>query len=124
MKGRAPFDVPPGPGAPPSSDPIALLNYALQRYPESVSLVNFAGSVLWTAPGDRGPSGHGGEQGPPPGPHAAVSLPPEVRENLDGPPEEQDAYLLIHIARAVVDEMDSPVERPLIVLPPGVRRPS
>lgn len=124
MKGRPPFDVPPGSTAPPSSDPIALLNYALLWHPESMSLVNFAGSVLWTALGDRGPSGHGGEQGPPPGPHAAVSLPPEVRENLDGPPEEWDAYLLIHIARAVVDEMDSPAERPLIVRPPGVGRPT
>lgn len=124
MKGRAIFATVPGEPNPPSTDPIALLNYALQRHPESVSLVNFAGSVkeksvrrAYAEVASDDPSVLEGL--------LLVEAPVVVCRDLeDNLPEEQDAYLLIHISRAVVDEMDSPVERPLIVLPPGVRRPS
>lgn len=125
MKGAAPFATIPGEPNPPSTDPIALLNYALQRHPGSVSLVNFARTVLWTSRGEDGPSGHGGSQGPAPGAYAAVSVPPDLRANLEGPPEEQDAFVLIHIPRAVVDAMDEEVRKPsLILVPPGIVRPS
>lgn len=127
MKGRPAFDVPPGSTAPPSSDPIALLDYALLWHPESVSLVNFGNSIAQVSFSD--PSGMVVEpDGPDFHERCEVLLiseaPVEVGDNLLLPPEQQDAYLLIQIARAVVDEMDSPVERPLIVLPPGVGRPS
>lgn len=115
MKGRAPFEVRPGEQPPLSSDPLALLNYALAHGPE-VQIINFAGSVIYTSPG------HATNYGPPLGPYAAVELPPEVRDNLEGPPEEQDAYILIHISRQAIDAMDEP---PLLVLPPrGLVRPS
>jgi hypothetical protein len=107
VKGRAPFEVRPGEQPPPSSDPLALLNYALAHGPE-VQIINFAGIVIYTSPGDHG-------DGPSLGPYAAVELPPEVQDNLAGPPEEQDAYILIHIGREAIDAMDEP---PLLVLPP------
>lgn len=92
MKNRAPFEVRPGEPPPPSSDPLALLNYALARHPEGVTLVNFAGSV------------HDVDL-PPAIPFATplarvtVLVPYAAAENLAGPPQQQDAYILIHIDR-------------------------
>lgn len=118
MKNRAPFEVRPGEPPPPSSDPLALLNYALQRHPESVSLVNFGNSIVQVSFNDPG-----GVVVEPDGPdfheRSEVLLiseaPVEVGDNLQLPPELQDAYVLIHVPRAVVDEMDEPS---LLVLPP------
>ena len=121
MIGRAPFATVLGEPNPPSTDPIALLNYALLRHPESVVLVNFAGTVKAVALPDLVETGLRGVVIPPPA-LLTVEAPFEIGRNLAEPPEEQDAYLLIHIPRAIVDEMDSPVERPLIVLPPGAGR--
>lgn len=120
MKGVAPFAEPVDGAKPaPSSDPIALLNFALQNAKSAVHLVNFATSVLYTLSGDELEAGHG-SLGPPRGPSATVSIPEAVRDNLTGPPEEQDAYILIHIERSVVDAMDEP--RLNLILPPGIRR--
>jgi hypothetical protein len=106
MRGRAPFEVRPGEKPPPSSDPLALLNYALAHGPE-VQIINFAGSVL-----DAGEAIG----------TLLVEAPEEVCANLNGPPGEQHAYILLVIDRQAVDAMDEP---PLLVLPPlGLVRPS
>lgn len=46
-----------------------------------------------------------------------VEAPAPVGEQLKGPAEDRDAFVLIHVPRAAVDEMDSPIERPKIVIP-------
>lgn len=125
MKGRAPFEVRPGEPPPPSSDPLALLNYALARHPESVTLVNFEGSVVQVSFND--PSGVEVEPDEPDFVDRCeclliVDAPVSVGENLAGPPEQRDAYILIHIDRQAIDAMD---ESPLLVLPArGLVRPS
>lgn len=117
MIGRAPFATVPGEPNPPSTDPLALLNYALKR--GVVSLVNFAGLVIWTSPGEPADA-----NGPAIGPYAAVSMPEDIRRNLEGPSEQQDAYILIHIDRATLDAMDEEARKPsLILVPPGIVRP-
>lgn len=121
MRRVAPFSEPVDGAKPaPSSDPIALLNFALQNCKSAVHLVNFATSVVDAWRGDELPVGQQGSGGPPLGPRVAVSVPVGVLENLTGPPELQDAYILIHIERSVVDAMDEP--RLNLILPPGMRR--
>jgi len=112
VKGHPPFEVPPGPGAPPSSDPLALLNWALQYDPGSVELVNFAKQTELSV-FEPGPAVDG---------HVLVTIcmPEEVATDLAGPPEQQNAYILIQIDRRAVDAMDEP---PLIIQPFGLLRP-
>lgn len=107
MIGRPPFATVPGEPNPPSTDPLALLNYALKR--GVVSLVNFAGLI------PPGSVGNG---------VLFVEAPPDVCANLAGPPEQQDAYILIHIDRATLDAMDEEARKPsLILVSPGIARP-
>lgn len=160
MKGRPPFQGEEGGPPPPSSDPIALLNFALAKHPGKVTMVNFAGSVkevrILRAVPPSGSCYHvpSGEEDIVdvcgcwcgathscaerclkcqawvpyhdfPGRERvfallAVEAPVGVGKNLQGPPAEQDAYLLIHIDRSVMDEFDSPIAQPLIVLPGGL----
>lgn len=49
-----------------------------------------------------------------------VAAPAAVGRILQGPPEQQDYLILIHVPRVAGDAMDSPVERPRIILPPGL----
>lgn len=49
-----------------------------------------------------------------------VEAPAGVGRILEGPPAEQDYLILIHIPRVAGDAMDSPIERPRVILPPGV----
>ena len=126
MKGRAPFATVPGEPNPPSTDPLALLNYALQRHPGSVELVNFADVVKAVALPDLVKLGLRlrGTVTPPPV-RLDVEVPFEVGNDLAGPREEQDAYVLICIPRAVMDAMDEEARKPsLILVPPGIVRPS
>lgn len=123
MIGRAPFATVPGEPNPPSTDPLALLNYALKR--GVVSLVNFGAAVTGVSVNTMS-----GELCALDDPEAFdgllfVEAPVEVCRDLDGPPEEQDAYVLICIPRAVVDAMDEEARKPsLILVPPGIVRPS
>lgn len=124
MIGRAPFATVPGEPNPPSTDPIALLSYALQRHPGSVELVNFADVVKAVALPDLVKLGLRGTVVPPPA-RLDVEVPFAVGRDLAGPREEQDAYVLICLPRAVVDAMDGEARKPsLILVPPGIVRPS
>lgn len=115
MKGVAPFSEPVDGAKPaPSSDPIKLLMYALQTSPSTVHLIDFAlavGDVAFPEEGDEVNRGKA---------QLLVNVPAAVALNLTGPPELQDAYVLIHIERSVVDAMDEP--RLNLILPPGMRR--
>lgn len=113
MKGVAPFSEPVDGAKPaPSSNPFALLGFALANYPGMIQIVNFAGAVKNVRIVKR--SGEASAI-------LRVEAPPGVGLNLQAPPGEQDAYLLIHVERSVLDAMDEPP--PLIVLPPGIVSP-
>ncbi len=113
MKSVAPFSEPVDGAKPaPSSDPIALLNFALQNCKSAVHLVDFAKMTsLSVFPPGAEVDGHC---------LVEISMPADVARNIAGPPELQDAYVLIHIERRAVDEMDEP--RPALILPPHLRR--
>lgn len=119
MKGFPPFQGEPGKPPPPSADPLRLIQFALEAgYPTQI--INFGGCVENVAYKTRlGLETYGLDQ------EAKVSVlevqaPVGVGLTLEGPPEEQDYLILIHVPRAAGDAMDSPIERPLIILPPGV----
>jgi hypothetical protein len=124
MKNRAPFEVRPGEQPPPSSDPLALLNYALAHGSE-VQIINFAGSVRevqFYHPAGFEVEPDDDEFIERSDAELRVEVPLEAAENLAGPPGQRDAYILIHIDRRAIDAMDEPR---LLVLPPrGLVRPS
>jgi len=90
----------------PSSNPLALIQYALEaRIP--IQIVNFPGTVR------RVRVRHDKAL-------LLVACPPGVGLDLKRPPDEQDTYLLVHVPRAAREQMDSPiVQAPSLIIRPN-----
>lgn len=119
MKGFPPFQGEPGGPPPPSADPLRLIQFALQAG-VPIQIIQFAGTVQRVVYENIVGQETDADDPEVSGAILEVRAPVGVAQNLQGPPEEQDYFILIHVPRVAGDAMDSPVERPRIILPPGL----
>lgn len=104
MKGHPPFESAEGEPPPPSqTNPFDLIQFALRA--GGVQVVNF-GATVKRVQGAQGKA------------LLVVEAPAGVGDNLKGPPEDRDFFLLIHIPRAAGDEFDRQMSSPIVLAPP------
>lgn len=99
---------------PVGNDFVGVINYALSTHPESVRIVPFTALVRKVSVKTRRPNTPGHRPGLEQFGRLLADVPASVARNLQGPAEERDFMVLIHVSRVVADEAMDP---PKIILP-------
>lgn len=105
----------------PSNDPAALIGYALANAPRTINFVPFVPLVARVQYGSRRQKVKSPIEEAPPTLETrrfatiTVEAPEYVGQNIQGPKEDMDVYLLVRVSRETVERMDSPIIQPGVI---------